>query len=153
MWRTVSADVDDRGAMHIILTVRPDADRARRQVRAAMRIKFRRLYVLGVVLIAAGIAMVAANLPSGYAPLAIGAVLLALPWLLPRAAAKARTGVFAELATYELTEHNVLARTPSLSNGFTWEAVERVEDTGEFWVVMVKRVGVLVLPWTLLPAA
>jgi hypothetical protein len=135
--------------MHIMLTVMPDPDRARRQVRAGMRGKFLRLYVLGGALVAIGAGVVVQGMPAGYALLAIGVALASFPWLLPRAASKARTGLLAEPVTYELTDTSVVARTPSLRNSFTWAAVERIEDSAEFWVLMVKGVGVLALPWTL----
>ncbi|GAA0739977.1 hypothetical protein Drose_31085 [Dactylosporangium roseum] len=140
--------------MEIRLTVPPDPVRARRQVRAALRSKFRKLYVLGALLVIAGVVLVVGGHPSGYAPLTAGAAVLGLPWLLPRAVAKARTGLFAETATYELTDDEVRASTPSFSIGYGWEAVRRVDDTDGFWVVVADNsAGALALPWRLLPEA
>jgi len=138
--------------MHITLTVLPDPDRARRQVRAAMRGKFLRLYVLGAALVAGGAFALLRDIRVGYALVVLGVLLATFPLVLPRAAAKSRTGLLAEPVTYELTETNVLAKTPSLSNGYAWDAVDRIEENGEFWVLMVRGIGALALPWTLLPA-
>ncbi|WP_238011978.1 hypothetical protein KZZ52_52755 [Dactylosporangium sp. AC04546] len=137
--------------MHISFTVPPDRQRARRQVRAAKRRKLQLLFAGGVLLAAAGVALVVAGHPAGYAPAVAGAGLLVLPWALPRAAAKARTGLLAEAATYELTDTGVVATTPGFRGAYEWDAVDRVADTGEFWVVTVKGSGVLAVPWTLMP--
>ncbi|GGM84911.1 hypothetical protein ACFFX1_24655 [Dactylosporangium sucinum] len=137
--------------MHISFTVPPDRQRARRQVRAAKRRKLQLLFVGGILLAAAGVALVVAGQPAGYAPVGVGVGLLVLPWLLPRAAAKARTGLLAETATYELTDTGVVATTPGFRGAYEWDGVDRVTDTGEFWVVTVKGSGVLAVPWTLMP--
>lgn len=140
--------------MHITLTVQPDRGRTRRSVRARVRRRLRSWNLVGGGLSAAGLGALALGVPVGAAVLlAPGVTLLAGPWLLSLAAAKARTGVFVETATYELTDDEVRVNTPSLRSGYVWSAVQRVEDTGEFWVVVIRGSGVLVLPWTLLPPA
>jgi hypothetical protein len=140
--------------MHITLTVPPDRGRTRRSVRARMRGRLRSWKLLGGGLSAAGLGALVLGLPIGAGVLlAPGVTLLIGPWLLSRAAAKARTGMFVETATYELTEESVRVCTPSLAAGYAWSAVEQVEDTGEFWVVVISGAGVLVLPWTMLPPA
>ncbi|MEV8515744.1 YcxB family protein [Dactylosporangium sp. NPDC051484] len=138
--------------MHITLTVQPDRGRTRRSVRARMRGKLRSWSLVGGGLSAAGLGALLLGIPVGAGILITpGVVLLVGPWLLTRAAAKARTGVFVETATYELTDEAVRVHTQSLRAGYEWTAVERVEDTGEFWVVVIGGAGVLVVPWTLLP--
>jgi hypothetical protein len=139
--------------MHITLTVQPDHGRTRRSVRARMRGTLRSWNFVGGGLSAAGLGALALGVPVGAgALLAPGVTLLVGPWLLSRAAAKARTGMFVETATYELTDEAVVVRTPSLTMAYNWSTVERVEDTGEFWIVVISGVGVVVLPWTMLPA-
>jgi hypothetical protein len=138
--------------MQISLTVQPDRGRTRRSVRARMRGRLRAWNLVGGGLATAGLAALVLGVPLGAGVLlAPGMTLLVGPWLLSRAAAKARTGVFVETATYELTEDGVRVHTQSLRAGYRWSAVELVEDTGEFWVVVIGGTGVLVVPWTLLP--
>ncbi|GAA4263166.1 YcxB family protein [Dactylosporangium darangshiense] len=139
--------------MHITLTVQPDSGRTRRSLRARMRGGLRSWNLIGGGLSAAGLGALLLGAPvGGGVMLTPGVVMLVGPWLLTRAAANARTGVFVEIATYELTDDAVRVRTPSLRAGYKWSTVERVEDNGEFWVVVTGGTGVLVLPWTLLPA-
>ncbi|WP_432830173.1 YcxB family protein [Dactylosporangium sp. CA-092794] len=138
--------------MHITLTVQPDSRRTRRSVRARTRGKLRSWNLVGGGLSVAGLGALILGTPIGAGVLlAPGMTLLVGPWLLVLAAPRARTGVFAETATYELTEDSVSVHTPSLRSGYAWSAVERVEETDEFWVVVIGGAGVLVLPWTLLP--
>ncbi|MEV6923187.1 YcxB family protein [Dactylosporangium sp. NPDC051485] len=138
--------------MHISLTVQPDRGRTRRSVKARMRGTLRSWRLVGGGLAAAGMSAFALGTPVGAGVLlAPGVTLLVGPWVLTRAAGKARTGVFVETATYELTDEVARVRTPSLRATYRWSSVERVEDNGEFWIVVVKGAGVLVLPWTLLP--
>jgi hypothetical protein len=138
--------------MLITLTVQPDGGRTRRSVRARMRTSLRSWNMVGGGLSVAGLSALVLGLPIGAGILLPpGLILLVGPWLLTRAAGKARTGVFAETATYELTDETVRVFTPSLRAGYSWSAVERVEDNGEFWVVVVGGTGVLVLPFTLMP--
>jgi hypothetical protein len=139
--------------MHIKLTVHPDRARIRRSVRARMRRWVRAQTMLGLALVAAGAFALSLGLPwLGLAVLVIGALVVLAPWLLSMAAAGARTGVFVETAEYELTEDGVRVQTRSLRAAYPWSGVQRVEDNGEFWVVVVAGTGELVLPWTLLPA-
>ncbi|MFG2040895.1 YcxB family protein [Dactylosporangium sp. NPDC048998] len=138
--------------MHITLTVQPDRGRTRRSVRARMRGRLRSWNLVGGGLSVAGLGALLLDIPVGAGILMTpGVVLLVGPWLLTLAAAKARTGVFVETATYELTDEAVRVQTQSLRAGYEWTTVQRVEDTGEFWVVVIGGAGVLVLPWTLLP--
>jgi len=139
--------------MHIKLTVHPDRARIRRSVRARMRRWVRSQTLLGAVLCVGGLAVLVARLPwPGLALLGLGTVVLVGPWLMSMAAATARTGMFVETAEYELTEHGVRVQTRSLRAAYPWSGVQRVEDNGEFWVVISGGNGVVVLPWTLLPA-
>ncbi|WP_433609913.1 YcxB family protein [Dactylosporangium sp. CA-139114] len=138
--------------MLITLTVQPDRGRTRRSVRARMRGSLRSWNLVGGGLSVAGLSALVLGLPIGAGVLLTpGVIILVGPWLLTRAAAKARTGVFAETATYEITDEGVRVFTPSLRAGYSWSAVERVEDNGEFWIVMVGGAGMLVVPFTLLP--
>jgi hypothetical protein len=139
--------------MHISFTVEPDQARARRVIKTTMGGKLLRLYVLGAVVAVAGAVMFFYDIPSGAAPLALGAGLCCFPWLVSRAAAQARTGILGETATYELTEVDVQAHTKSLNVGYRWESVQAVRETPEFWVVTVAGINPLVLPWTQLPPA
>jgi hypothetical protein len=140
--------------MQITLTVTPDSDRTRRSLRARMRGSLRVWNFLGGALSVAGLGALLLGVPIGGGVLLTpGVVLLVGPWLLTRAAANARTGVFAEIATYELTDDAIRVRTRSLRAGYAWASVERVEDNGEFWIVVTGGNGVLVVPWTLLPPA
>ncbi|MFI5911330.1 YcxB family protein [Dactylosporangium sp. NPDC051541] len=138
--------------MLITLTVQPDRNRTRRSLRARMRGSLRSWNLVGGGLSVAGLSALILGIPIGAGVLLTpGVIILVGPWVLTRAAAKARTGVFAETATYEITDSGVRVFTRSLRNGYEWSAVERVEDNGEFWVVVVNGTGVLVLPFTLLP--
>ncbi|GAA3450762.1 YcxB family protein [Dactylosporangium matsuzakiense] len=138
--------------MLITLTVQPDRDRTRRSLRARMRGSLRSWNLIGAGLSVAGLSALILGLPIGAGVLLTpGVIILVGPWVLTRAAAKARTGVFAETATYEITDSAVRVFTRSLRNGYEWSTVERVEDNGEFWVIVVGGNGVLVLPFTLLP--
>jgi hypothetical protein len=140
--------------VHITLTVQPDRGRTRRSLRARMRGSLRSWNLVGGALAVAGLGALLLGVPVGGGVLLTpGVVLLVGPWLLTRAAVRARTGVFAETATYELTDEQIRVRTPSLRSGYEWTSVERVEDDGEFWVVVTGGNGVLVVPWTLMPAA
>ncbi|WP_433079745.1 YcxB family protein [Dactylosporangium sp. CA-052675] len=138
--------------MLITLTVQPDRGRTRRSVRARMRGSLRSWNLVGGGLSVAGLGALVLGLPIGAGVLLTpGVIILVGPWLLTQAAAKARTGVFAETATYEITDEGVRVFTPSLRAGYSWSAVERVEDNGEFWIVIVGGAGMLVVPFTLLP--
>ncbi|WP_433050618.1 YcxB family protein [Dactylosporangium sp. CS-033363] len=138
--------------MLITLTVQPDRGRTRRALRARMRGSLRSWNMIGGGLSVAGLSALILGLPIGAGLLLTpGVVILVGPWLLTRAAAKARTGVFAETATYEITDTGVRVFTPSMRTGYEWSAVERVEDNGEFWIVVVGGNGLFVLPFTLLP--
>nr|BFE65679.1 hypothetical protein GCM10020063_102050 [Dactylosporangium thailandense] len=138
--------------MLITLTVQPDRGRTRRSVRARMRGSLRSWNLVGGGLSVAGLSALVLGLPVGAGVLLTpGVIILVGPWLLIQAAAKARTGVFAETATYEITDEGVRVFTPSLRAGYSWPAVERVEDNGEFWIVVVGGAGMLVVPFTLLP--
>jgi hypothetical protein len=138
--------------MLITLTVQPDRDRTRRSLRARMRGSLRSWSLVGGGLSVAGLSALILGTPIGAGVLLTpGVIILVGPWVLTRAAGRARTGVFAETATYEITDSGVRVFTRSLRNGYEWSAVERVEDNGEFWVVVVGGTGVLVLPFTLLP--
>lgn len=140
--------------MHITLTVRPDGGRTRRSLRARMRGSLRAWNLVGGALAVAGLGSFLLGVPIGGGVLLTpGVVLLVGPWLLTRAAVNARTGVFAETATYELTDDEIRVRTPSMRAGYEWASIERVEDNGEFWIVVTGGNGVLVVPWTLLPMA
>jgi hypothetical protein len=139
--------------MHISFTVEPDQARARRAIQTTMGGKLLRLYILGAVVAATGVVMLVNDLPSGAAPVALGAGLLCFPWFVSRAAAQARTGILGETATYELTDVDVQAHTRSLNVGYRWESVQAVRETPEFWVVTVAGINPLVLPWTELPVA
>jgi hypothetical protein len=138
--------------MLITLTVQPDRSRTRRSVRARMRGSLRTWNLAGGGLAVAGLGALVLGIPIGAGVLlAPGLIILVGPWLLTQAAAKARTGVYAETATYELTDDGVRVFTPSLRTGYLWPAVDRVEDNGEFWIVVVGGTGMLVVPFTLLP--
>ncbi|WP_432978368.1 YcxB family protein [Dactylosporangium sp. CA-233914] len=138
--------------MHITLTVQPDRGRTRRSVRARMRRKLRSWNFVAGGLSVAGLGALLLGTPVGAGVLlAPGVTMLLGPWLLTHAAAKARTGVFVETATYVLTDEAVRVQTKSLRAGHAWSSVERVEDNGEFWIVVVGGSGALVLPFTLLP--
>ncbi|MEV0565536.1 hypothetical protein [Dactylosporangium sp. NPDC050588] len=139
--------------MRISFTVEPEPGRARRAIRATMGGKLLRLYVLGAVLAAVGIVMFANDVASGAAPAAIGAGVFCFPWLVSRAAAQAKTGLLGETVTYDLTDVDVQAHTKSLNVGYTWESVQAVKETPEFWILTVAKINPLVLPWTELPPA
>ncbi|MFF5231916.1 hypothetical protein [Dactylosporangium sp. NPDC000521] len=115
--------------------------------------KLLRLYVLGAVLAAAGIVLFVNDVASGAAPVALGAGLFCFPWLVSRAAAQAKTGLLGETVTYDLTDADVQAHTKSLNVGYSWESVQAVKETPEFWILTVAKVNPLVLPWTELPPA
>ena len=139
--------------MHISFTVEPDPARARRAIRTTMGGKLMRLYILGAVVAAVGVVMFLNDIPSGAAPVALGAGLLCFPWLVSRAAAQARTGLLGETVTYELTDADVQAHTRSLNVGYRWESVQLVRETPEFWELTVARINPLVVPWTQLSPA
>jgi hypothetical protein len=139
--------------MHISFTVEPDQARARRAIQTTMGGKLLRLYILGAIVVAIGVVMFVNEIPSGAAPVALGAGLLCFPWFVSRAAAQARTGILGETATYELTDVDVQAHTRSLNVGYRWESVQAVRETPEFWVLTVAGINPLVLPWTQLPPA
>lgn len=139
--------------MHISFTVEPDRARARRAIQTTMGGKLLRLYVLGAVVAAIGVVMFVNDIPSGAAPVALGAGLLCFPWFVSRAAAQATTGILGETATYELTDVDVQAHTRSLNVGYRWESVQAVRETPEFWVLTVAGINPLVLPRAELPPA
>ncbi len=139
--------------MHISFTVEPDHARARRAIQTTMGGKLLRLYVLGAVVAAIGVVMFAYDIPSGAAPVALGAGLVCFPWFVSRAAAQTRTGILGETVTYELTDADVQAHTRSLNVGYRWESVQGVRETPEFWVLTVAGINPLVLPRTELPPA
>ncbi|MDG6102134.1 YcxB family protein [Dactylosporangium aurantiacum] len=139
--------------MHISFTVEPDPARARRAIRTTMGGKLLRLYILGAVVAGVGVVMSVNHIPSGAAPVALGAGLLCFPWLVSRAAAQARTGMLGETVTYELTDADVQAHTRSLNVGYRWESVQAVRETPEFWVLTVAGINPLAVPWKQLPAA
>jgi hypothetical protein len=134
--------------VHLVIDAPPDPGRYARLVSAAQGRQFRRLRLIGALVVVAGIMEIAlyAKVPIGVGLLCGGLVVVLMPTL---ALCRGRSTAGATVNgpwTYVLSEHGVSANGPLMSNNLAWAAFRKVEETDSDVLLYLSASQVLGIP-------
>ncbi len=149
-----------RSGVHIRFDVPADPAYPSRVAAALTIDQLRKYLYLGAALAAVGAAGLAVSRSLGWGdqiqPLwltvLMGGLLAMLYWPWVRLRARRRSSDYAVEGAYEITDDNILMRSGSQSSGITWDGVDQVKATPEFWILYVGQMPATVIPHRLLSA-
>jgi YcxB-like protein len=140
--------------VHISFKREGDARSLRRTIRVASRKTFRRVWTMSVILLVLG--FVVLGLESlgdssfqflGILLIALGVVYALLPLLLLRRQARRVAPLFAEPATFTLTDAAVTVENEHTTMILRWSGVSTVKEIGEFWILHNRvKMAVVIIP-------
>jgi hypothetical protein len=147
-------------AMRIEFMVPPDEARQRRMLQAMLGRQWRRMQVVGVVVVLLGAAAFALFLGSGRASMIgvavglmlAGILLITLPYRVPGKIMRKNAAVFNQIVSYEITEEEIGTSASLGRSAVRWSAFTSAEESPEFWVLWVGQSPAATIPRAYVPA-
>jgi hypothetical protein len=136
--------------VHIIVDAQPDTDRYAAAFRHVLGSVYRRVRVLGGILVVLGFALIALEpdiWPLSFVLFAVGVLyVIYVPWKSIRASVRMLPLVLRQPQRIEIAEQGVRILSPLMSTEYAWGAFEKTEEIPGQLLLMLSRRQVLPIP-------